>query len=157
MDNLKIWFYVILGVIYLLSRMRKKPSQEPTQVPDRQPERPQGRMETPVGGSPKSLTFEELLKEITEAKTQVPQPSPVQKPKQTKKVKQGEPVRKQTFLHPSLEETMKLEDTVVNFGRFKGFEDETERNLLEEYTKDFRDPEGFKKAFVMSEILKRRF
>jgi hypothetical protein len=45
----------------------------------------------------------------------------------------------------------------MTFGKFKEFEQEKKRNLLEEYITDFKDPEGFKKAVVMSEILKRKF
>ena len=68
-----------------------------------------------------------------------------------------EQAKKQAFERPSLEETLKLKDTEVKFGRFKAFEAENQRNLLEEFTRDFQDPEGLNKAFVMSEILNRRF
>jgi hypothetical protein len=61
------------------------------------------------------------------------------------------------FERPSLEETMKVEDTVVTFGKFKEFEAQKERNLAAEYLQDFGDPEGIRKAVVMSEILKRKF
>ena len=52
---------------------------------------------------------------------------------------------------------MKLEDTDTKFGKFKVFEEQGKRNLLEEYTRDLKDPEGFKKAFVLNEVLNRRF
>jgi len=32
-----------------------------------------------------------------------------------------------------------------------------QRNLLEDYVRNFQDPEGLKKAVVMSEILNRKF
>jgi hypothetical protein len=56
-----------------------------------------------------------------------------------------------------LEETMNVRDTQMAFGKFREFEQEQKRNLLVEYTKDFQDPEGIRKAFVMSEILNRKF
>lgn len=68
-----------------------------------------------------------------------------------------EDAKRQAFIKPSLEETMNVRDTVVKFGKFKVFEQEQQRNLLEEYTRDFQDPEGLKKAVVMSEILNRKF
>ncbi len=68
-----------------------------------------------------------------------------------------EQAKKQAFNRPSLEETMKVEDTVVSFGRFKAFEQEKKRDLLGEYLAELRDPEGFKKAVVMNEILQRKF
>ena len=52
---------------------------------------------------------------------------------------------------------MKIQDTVVSFGKFKEFEKRAETNLAAEYLKEFHDPEGLKKAVVMSEILKRKF
>ncbi len=68
-----------------------------------------------------------------------------------------ERAKREAFVRPSLEETMKVGDTDVRFGRFKEFEQESRRDLMREYLADFKDPEGFKRAVVMSEILKRKF
>ncbi|MCU0384054.1 MAG: hypothetical protein MUF68_08295 [Cyclobacteriaceae bacterium] len=62
MDNLQFWIYVALGVIYLIGRASKK--KQPEETPGRRSQRSDSQ---PDG--PKPLTFEELLKEITEAKT----------------------------------------------------------------------------------------
>jgi hypothetical protein len=51
---------------------------------------------------------------------------------------------------------MNLSDVNTSFGKFKEFEVKTERNILTEYTKDLRDPKGFKKALVLSEVLNRK-
>ena len=64
---------------------------------------------------------------------------------------------RQAFARPSLEESMKLEDTIVRFKQFKGYENESKPSFLAEYIKELKDPKGFKKAFIMSEILNRRF
>lgn len=61
------------------------------------------------------------------------------------------------FNRASLEETMKLEDTVVKFGQFKGYQQDTPLSVASTYVKDLQDPEGFKKAFILSEILNRKF
>lgn len=63
----------------------------------------------------------------------------------------------EAFNRPSLEETMKLADTDVKFAHFKSYDMPTQRNVLADYLSELRDPEGFRKAFIMSEILKRKF
>jgi len=67
MRDFQFWLYILIGVIYLLTRFFKKPAQQPTDVPDFQPEKPVKRFEPPPvkpGGPPsKTLTFEELLKD----------------------------------------------------------------------------------------------
>lgn len=182
------WIYLIILIIYLVSRALKKPEgQQPSDVPDYKPDRQVNYDSTPPpqGEKPRALTFEELLREITEAKQPKPpvfepvQPRPepayvdyddqvgeeeqdledvnYNYRKQDKLYDDYEEAKRQAFLRPSLEETMSIRDTKVEFGKFKVFEQEQQRNLLEEYTKDFQDPEGFKKAVVMSEILNRKF
>lgn len=177
----KLWLYVIIGGIYLLSRILKKNNAETTETPQSprpEPKREPGR---PQAETPRQLTFEELLKEITEGKKAS---KPVETPKYERRVdydedlqgeeedletiepdysnKKGtykvyEEARVEAFSRPSLEQTMKARDTKIEFGKFKAFENEQKKNLLEEYTKQFHDPEGLKRAVVMSEILNRRF
>lgn len=176
MDSFQFWLYVIIGVVYLLSRMRKKPTAQPTENPDIREEKQVGRSNPPPkSAAPKTLTFEDLLREITESKTQ-PKQAPVvdyddvlaeeekdleevdyDYRKDNKVYETYEEAKKQAFFRPSLEETMRVEDTVVSFGKFKEFERGTERDLAAEYLKDFKDLEALKKAVVMSEILKRKF
>src|SRR5690349_7834834 len=70
MDKLQIWFYIILGIIYLVSRTRKKAGEEKKSGEFR-PEKPVQQYEQPSARpsfNPKPKTFEELLQEITEAK-----------------------------------------------------------------------------------------
>jgi hypothetical protein len=184
----KILVYAVIAIVYFVFQYltRKKESTQ-NEIPDHKPQ-PRSTPQHQSSGKPKQLTFEELLKEITEAKQPekpVFQPSaPVyQSPKQDfvdyddnigeeeqdledvdydyrKKDKLYdvyEDAKRQAFVKPSLEETMNVRDTVVKFGKFKAFEQKQQRNLLEEYTRDFKDPEGLKKAVVMSEILNRKF
>jgi hypothetical protein len=68
-----------------------------------------------------------------------------------------ETAKQQAFQRKSLEETMKLADTEMKFSHFKGYEEAPRSSVASDVLKDFRDPEGFKKAFIMSEILKRKF
>jgi hypothetical protein len=183
MDN-RLWFYVIIGVIFLISRILKKSDKQTGDIPEIPLPKNQSQGNRPLSQTtkPKQLTFEELLREISESKTVIQQQTrPAPKPayvdydddieeeeknletipydyrKDNKVYEAYEDAKNQAFQRPSLEETLKLKDTDVKFGRFKSFDTEEQRDLLEEYTRDFQDPEGFKKAFVMSEILKRRF
>lgn len=191
MDSFQFWLYVIIAIIYVLSRALKKKDQSPAEPPGDYEQRqfsppPKTSSSTP-GERP--LTFEELLREITESKKQqAPEPysRSVSTSKRTEYVDYDEDLKeeaegletigeedyrkredaiydvyenakKQAFSQPSLEESLSLMDTDVKFGKFKAFETSEEKSVLDNYLKDFRDPEGLKKAVVMSEILKRKF
>lgn len=179
----KILIYIVIGIIYFLfNRLKKKSPQE---EPDY--ERPSSDSDT-GNDRPKPITFEDLLREITEGKVvqkpaepvvqrqpeyapKVPQPVYVdyddeieQEEKSLEQVRFDqertnevyENAKKQAFIRPSLEESMNLADVNTTFGKFKEFETKVERNILTEYTKDLRDPKGFKKALVLSEVLNRK-
>lgn len=177
MDELKIIFWIIIGLVYLFAR-RKKPAGP---LPERRREEMDEAQDAPETAKP--MTFEDLLEEIQGMKkkeTEV-KPEPIEsvdrdweytEPSEAKKQLEDaqydyrehdkiyevyEEARKQAFLRPSLEETSKLEDTIVRFKQFKVYQTENRRNLSEEFFRELKEPQGFKKAFVMSEILKRRF
>jgi hypothetical protein len=129
------------------------------------------------------MSFEDLLREIEAAKNPAPKPKPAplptfdvpnyddnlgeearslektdfHYPQPAYKNEAYELARQQAFNRPSLEETLKLQDTVVRFGQFKGYQREEKVNAAAELAKEIRNPSGFKKAFIMSEILRRRF
>jgi hypothetical protein len=182
MGDFQFWFYILLGVIYLLSRFLKKPAEKPTDVPEYNPEKPARGFEPPTvkpSARPrKALTFEELLREITESKAQpVPQPASQEYTnyeedlaeeeqdledvnynyKKDKVASAYEDAKQHAFSRSSLEETMNIKDTDITFGKFKVFDQETQSNLMGRYLSDFNDLEGLKKAIVMSEILQRKF
>ncbi|MEJ1241731.1 hypothetical protein WBG78_26540 [Chryseolinea sp. T2] len=196
MDVEKFWIYVVLAAIYGLSRLLKKDPKKPAstprnnpretvaprrrEFPDRTPatrtladtvNRPE-----PQKQQPKAMTFEELMREIMEAKTTPPKQEPVvdyddqigeeerdledvnyDNRKDSEVIETYERARKEAFSRPSLEETMKVGDTVVSFGKFKEFEKTSGSNLAEEYLNDFGDMDKVRKAVVMSEILKPKF
>lgn len=183
MRDVQIWIYVIGGAIYLISRAVKK-RQADAGAPQPQPERRVNNQGEPQTAPHKGLTFEELLREITEAKEPA---RPIVQPTQSarkyvdydddlkeeaqdledvsgdyRKKDQAfyntyENAKIQAFNRASLEETMKLEDTDMKFGKFKVFEEDDQTNYLNDYLKELKDPNGFKKAFVLSEVLQRRY
>ncbi|MEO7992229.1 MAG: hypothetical protein ABI663_21955 [Chryseolinea sp.] len=183
MRDVQIWIYVIGGAIYLISRALKKRQAAPSAPQQPKTERrfsSQG--ETQPAAPQKGLTFEELLREITEAKAPA---KPVFQPAKSEYVDYDddlkeeeqdledvssdyrkkdkafydtyEEAKRQAFNRPSLEDTLKLKDTDMKFGKFKVFEEDTQSNLLNDYLKELKDPDGFKKAFVLSEVLQRRY
>lgn len=180
MDDLKVILWIVIGLIYLFARKKKK---EPE--PQRR-SRPVDQEEVQEEPRPVPKTFEELLREIEGTKQPVPapmarKPEPVvvdydeEIPSQREDYDENIPdyrkdyqkedqiyqvyeqAKAQAFSRPSLEETVKLEDTIVRFKQFKGYEKDTRRTDVGAILKEFRDPQGFKKAFIMSEILKPKF
>lgn len=192
MDDYRILFYLVVGGIWVLSRMLKKKQEPPqpgqTGLPD-VPARPG-----------KGLTFEELLREISTQKEEVPS-KPTSTFKEWAEVdskdefkdlevtdkdeeddleaetlkRKPAPVvfdanykdntvlaydrgKLEAFNRKSLEEIMsETKPTEITYGRFREFEKEVEDNTLQTYMKELKDPDGFKKAVVLSEVLGRRF
>ena len=68
-----------------------------------------------------------------------------------------EQAKQEAFHRPTLEGTLKLENTIVRFGPFKNYEQEGRPSLAAEYARGLREPGNFKKAFILSEISNRRF
>jgi len=173
MGELKIIIWIILGIIYLISRARKKPTPD---LPTRPAE---------DYGENKPLSFEDLLKEIQSAKGPKAPPQTVIEPAHefqtvdydddVKKEDQPledtdynykdhdtiyetyEKAKQEAFYRPAMQETLKLENTIVRFGQFKKYEQQARPSLAREYGKDLQDVTNFKKAFILSEILNRRF
>lgn len=167
-----ILYYLLIGIGYALySWLTRKRQPQPDM--DAEPPVPQR------GTTPKQITFEELLREITQAKQESQQPAPQEvsvldyddeieddyEDLEEAELKRERPLyyedyekaKSMAFERPSLEETIKLEDVKVKFDRFSVFEQQQTRNLLEEYAGELRNPEGLKKAFVLSEILNRKY
>ena len=182
MRDFQFWIYIIIGAVYLFSRFFKKQAQKSQDPPSYKPEKPVPRFNQPPPVKPsaspsKMLTFEDLLKEITESKALV-KPQPPAKTvnydedlveeeqdledvefdyKKDKVAVAYEDAKQHAFSRSSLEETMHLSDIDIKFGRFKIFDQGTQSNFLDKYLADFYDPESLKKAIVMSEILQRKF
>jgi len=187
--ELKVVFWIIIGLIYFFTKLKKKNPATPQQEEENYHPAKGGNRET----AKPPITFEELLREIEGTKTEQQQSKPVfydtpqtvlSSPKEAeyedydddlgneekdleekgydyKKedtiYKTYEDAKSQAFERPSLEESLKLEDTVVKYGQFKGYQQVSHTSFLTEYVKELKDPKGFKKAFIMSEILQRRF
>ena len=180
----QFWIYIIIAVIYFLSRLLKKPEQESGESadPPRPVRRRPGESQQTVGERPKALTFEELLREITEGKQaqkSKPEPTPenqyesfetdlgeearsleevnIDEADDARTFKAYEDAKRQVFERKSLEETLSLKDTVVDFRKFDVFERRQQKRSTDDFIKLLRNPVTLKQAVVMSEILKTKF
>ena len=179
--DFQFWVWVIIIVITLIARANKKkqtgpqPNEEPTEPPS----------PTSTSKSPKGMTFEDLLKEIQGEKMRSKPAQVAPEPKKkydyvdydddiTDEIEDLEDVefdaskddeirktyeaaKLEAFNRPSLEETSNL-GQVVRFDHFKEYA--RPRKRLRRgfgFLKDIKDPEGFRKAFIMSEILNRKY
>ena len=160
----------------------KPRQQQPAQTPRRQTS--PGRLPTPTkrtepartDTAPKAMTFEELMRQIMESKTTTPRQEPVvdynddleteernledvdyNSRRDSEALATYEKAKQEAFHRPSLEETMRVQDTVVTFGKFGAFQEKTQPNLAEQYLREFTDMDSVRKAVVMSEILKPKF
>jgi hypothetical protein len=177
--DIQFWIWLIVIVVSLIARaMKKKPGEEiPVDRPAKTPN------SSRPDFNPKPLTFEELLREIQTAKAPaspaLPPPSrqseyvdydddleeeeqDLEKTDYTYRNEDAtyaayEKAKQEAFVRPSLEDTMKLSDTDMKFGHFKGYQQAELFVPSYNYAKDFQDPESFKKAFIMSEIMKPKF
>ncbi|MBS1558752.1 MAG: hypothetical protein JST69_08475 [Bacteroidetes bacterium] len=163
--NLKVIFWIIVGIVYIITKMRGKPATPPSAPPE------------PGHEPEKGLTFEELLREIQGTKQPAPPIQPTPAMDEAEDIEEEKPIeqvdysyrdhdkiyetyekaKQEAFLRPSMEETMKLENTIVRFGQFKNYVVEEQLSLAAQYARDLRNPDDFKKALILSEILNRRF
>lgn len=171
--DIQFWIWLIVIVITLIARANKK---KPNPADD------DGQEPLPEN---KPISFEDLLREIQatrQPKPAAPVTPPVAK-SSTYEVEdydddlkdEAAPVEKsdyrtddeiyetyerakrEAFAKPSLEETLKVEDTQVSFEQFKRYKKQGRSNAASEYVKELRNPSSFKKAFILSEVLKRRY
>jgi len=167
--SIKVILWIIIGIIYLISRVRKKPeAPAPKSAP----------LPSETETFDKPLTFDELLKEIQAAKQPKTQPTPAKseyvdydeeieedaKPFQRVDYREEDQIyetyekaKQEAFHRPTMEETLKLENTIVRFGQFKSYVPDDQPSMAAVYAKDLKEPENVRKAFILSEILNRRF
>lgn len=176
MDNIQFWIWLLVIVVTLIARANKK--KQKTFNPDAS-----GEPDHPESGT-KPISFEDLLREIQAAKqpkqVQPVVPPVVNKPfqevdydddlkEEADEVEKAdyrnedeiyetyERAKREAFLKPSLEETLKVEDTKVTFESFKGYKRKKTSRGVNEYVQELRNPTSFKKAFILSEVSKKRF
>ncbi|MBX7125118.1 MAG: hypothetical protein K1X47_05460 [Cyclobacteriaceae bacterium] len=180
-DILKVILWIVVGLIYFFAKSSKK-RQQPApeqEIPADKPAGPPMTFEdllreiqasrqepaqsppapTPTVAKPSPVStytdYDEDLEDEAASQEQIP--SRTSPPVPERSYAGYEEARQQAFLRPSLEETARLEDTVVRFEQFKAYETEQPAGLAAAYAKALNNQEEVRKAFVLSEILQRKF
>lgn len=177
MEDSKLWWYLILGLIYFLSKFlkKKKPALPSDEVLDEEEDFEREKKEQPTKQTPSSI--EEILRELSEqsekkkeASKPVPpepdpipdrQPEPVEtysrepRPLPTAMPYTGAPAA-ETTTAKALEETSERGKPV--FERSSKFAIKEEYNdTADEIHEIFQEEDGPRKAIILGEILNRRY
>ncbi len=182
MDDFKWIFYVAVAIIYFIVKSRNKKVASPTSE-----NRPfESGQPTSTTSKPVTFEdlLKEIQQSKPSAQKPAPRAIPLSKPQRSPKnieydqiTKPGKPLedanydyrdqdkiyetyekaKKEAFNRPSLEETMKVEDTVVKYGQFKEYSQEVVPSLASVIGKEFQEKKNLRKAFVLSEILNRKY
>ena len=172
--DMQFWIWLIIIVVTLIARANKKKPQTFDQ----------GRTQNPNAPTQdtKPVSFEDLLREIQASKAPKPMVKPVpvapvqdfedyddnleeenkslEKPynyKNENTYETYENAKKAAFSRASLEETMHVEDTVLKFGKFGEYNKAKTVSVASQYAKELQNPQSFKRALILSEILNKRF
>lgn len=167
-DNGNIWYYLVLGVIYILSRVfGKKKKPQPKSQPKSSPQREITPPTAEKAEAP-AMSFEDILKELSGVPQ--PKPIPVAEP-------EPEPIIQPAYSiddidqiavdyevpdaigeNPYYQEPPKSVASTRAQDKFKRTEHYTiDRRDAVDYTSIFNEDGGPAKAFVLSEIFERKY
>lgn len=176
-DNLEFWIWLAVIVVTLIARATKKKAEPNQNQPD---------FDSPEESKPISFEDLLREIQASKAPASKPiEPSPYKPVSQSQQVdyvdydddleEEEKPLEKasyqtedeiyatyekaksEAFNRASLEETMHVEDTVVTYEKFKGYNRNTKQSPATGLVKELRNPTSFRKAFILSEILAKRF
>ena len=175
------WIIYVIAALYFIFRSRKKKSPSP------EGESRPFNSNTTTTSTSSPVTFEDLLREIQQTKVNKPEAKPITQSKplvtsdyvdydddlkeerrdledvnynyrnQDKIYETYEKAKSEAFNRPSLEETLNVNDTIVRFGQFKEYGLQKADTIADSFASDLRNKDNFKKAFILSEILNRKF
>jgi hypothetical protein len=165
-DNGNYIYYLVLGAIYVISKLLGKKKKKPTAVP-----RKKRNIVPPTSGSDEAppISFEDILRELSGAKQAKPEPLPEPALTETATFK---PIPEDTYSNDGMDEiaveynvpkavgaehkpTPEIERKKLTFERMGQFTIEEEEKV--DYLEGLSDQNGAAKAFVMSEIFARKY
>ncbi|MEQ8303461.1 MAG: hypothetical protein RIB47_08725 [Cyclobacteriaceae bacterium] len=176
--DIQFWIWVIVVVITLIARANKKKNAQPPEPQDT-PNRPQRPEQKPI-------SFEDLLREIQgeKAVAKAP-PKPPKKEvkeydfvdydddipdeiqdledvdydfsKDQRASERYEAAKKMAKESPLIMEKTTAQESLVRLEHFRGYRQSRRKKLSFGFLNEIKDPNGFKKAFIMSEILNRKY
>ncbi|GAB1445347.1 MAG: hypothetical protein KF860_06260 [Cyclobacteriaceae bacterium] len=176
--DFQFWIWLIVIVITLIARANKK---KPGQAPPSQ-DIPNGPRTARPSPQPKSITFEDLLREIQGEKAlsrpmankpKEPEPDFVDydddipdeiessevvdydSGRDEKALETYRAAQRLAASSPVLTESPKM-DTLMRSEHFRGYAPK-KKKVSFSFLNELKDPKGFKKAFIMSEILNKKY
>jgi hypothetical protein len=178
MEDSKIWWYLILGAIYLISKFlkKKKPENAPDQGQERDAEFQQEERKVSPKKSPSSI--EEILKELSEQGTQRKEAKQEFVTPKYESIPDRKPQPIQTYSRESRPipsqveniEAVRLDEDIdivlhkqllrekPEYKRSEGFKIKDNTNeSANDIHETFRDGEGARKAFLYGEVFNRRY
>ncbi len=163
----QIWFYIIAALIYFFTRKKKKPQPKPSQ---------QSRQTSEQKPQQKPVSFEELLREITEGRVEEEPEKTIEVEEEPEEIvsereefkKEG---RTRSFADDEsrriYEESIKRAEEIdhefkpsehYHTGSLVRKKDEVEEtSLADEIREDLKSPDSARKAIIYSEILTRKY
>ena len=166
MDNLENYLYVLFAVIYIISRIIKARSKQKKESPQQQTHRHSQAQPKPKKG----FSFEDILKEFEKNLAGEGEEMEHEKPLPVKEIKHVKPSA--IPVKPALEKSQNPYEAYQG-NSFKSIKEEIEMekessfsrsenysikdDVANEYVKMLQNPEGFKNAIVLSEIINRKY
>jgi len=171
MDNLENYLYVLFAVIYIISRIikaRSKQKQANSPAPqDHQDHQAQPEVVKTQPSPKKAFSFQDILKEFEKnlaGEQHVEEEMiPVKEIRHTTPIPiSAEKIDRKPELYKSYQRTSyKSPERSFNIKEEKKFERSDKfalkENVDSEYVKMLRDPNGFKNAIILSEIINRKY
>lgn len=166
MDNLENYFYILFAVIYIISRIIKARSKQKQSTPQQQGQRrvqPTGQQRQKPK---KTFSFEDILKEFEKNLAGEEEEAAYEKPLPVKEIKHEKPAptpvksyvnkpnKYESYQGKSIKEEIELERNTA-FVRSENYS--ITDDVASEYVKMLQDPDGFKNAIVLSEIINRKY
>lgn len=159
MDDIQIVLYIIFVVFAILSKLLKKKKEVPQKKA-----RNTSNQETEIlteKAKERPLTFDELLKEFTEQKTEIKEEEYFEE----REIDKNEDEESKRIYEESIKASKRYEKEVNqqddrhtgNFRHFEGYSEEDADEEENEYASLFQDPESAKRAIIASEILNRKY
>ncbi len=181
--DFQFWIWLIVIVITLIARANKKKAPAPPPEEDSVGPRRQSQPERPTKG----VTFEDLLREIQGEKALSRTPEPKVEPSKPAKeyeitdydddipdeiqdledvdykynrdeevLKNYKEAQKQAKLIEKADKSAKV-GKIVRSEHFKEYDLNKRKKPTFDFIEELKDPKGFKKAFIMSEILNKKY
>lgn len=170
MENLENYLYILFAVIYIISRIVKARNKQNQSKPRQAQRQAPSSQQTQASSKPKpkkAFTFEDILKEFE--KNLSGEEVEHEKPLPVKEIKHERPVTKQekfdekkpgpydSYQGTDFEQSKYKSDKITAGDFERSHKYAIKEKIVNDYRKMLNNPEGFKNAIVLSEIINRKY